>query len=223
MAAYLIYTDDSGDEYFSLHTGIMIPIDRWRDHLTSWKKYRRALYKKHGVLDDYEIHTYKWVMGKGDPVENPIRDTQGKDINTVVGYRREWATKALLTILRMEGVQIFTTVAGTANKSDAYGRYLEELDESLAKAGDWGIVVLDGSPRNPDPAPAAEHRRLPLRTRAIVEDVWVQDASVSQFIQIADLAAHSAFQHLAQNPARKFMWDWYPTHLHDRERICACR
>ncbi|MEV6351010.1 DUF3800 domain-containing protein [Actinoplanes sp. NPDC051851] len=215
--------DDSGNEDFSVHTGALVPVDRWREHLMAWKSYRRALYKKHGVLDDYEIHTHEWVMGKGKPVENPVSDGNGQDINTVVGYRRQWATKALLAITKLNDFQTFTVKSDTANKADAYCHFLRELDESLAKQLDWGVVVLDGCPKNPDPAPTAEHRRLPLRTRAIVEDVWIQDSSVSQFIQIADLAAHSAFQHLVQNPARSFMWDWYPEHLHDQERVCVCR
>ncbi|GAA2585221.1 hypothetical protein GCM10010435_74050 [Winogradskya consettensis] len=150
-------------------------------------------------------------------------DGRGDSINNVVGYRREWARKALQTIGSMPGIQVCTVAAETANKRDAYRHYLETLDRSLAAEGDVGIVVMDGSPRNPDPAASEEHRRLPLQTRAIVEDGWVQDSSVSQFIQVADLAAHCAFQNQAQQPDRSFMWDWYPDHLHDRERVCGCR
>ncbi|WP_203834662.1 hypothetical protein [Winogradskya humida] len=61
-------------------------------------------------------------------------------------------------------------IAETANKRDAYRYYLEILDSSLAAEGDVGIVVTDGSPRNLDPAASEERRRLPLLTRAIVED-----------------------------------------------------
>ncbi|GAA2466982.1 hypothetical protein Ahu01nite_004630 [Winogradskya humida] len=102
----------------------------------------------------YEIHAEAWIVG----------------INNVVGYRREWARKALQTIGGMPGSQVCTVIAETANKRDAYRYYLEILDSSLAAEGDVGIVVTDGSPRNLDPAASEERRRLPLLTRAIVED-----------------------------------------------------
>ena len=58
-----------------------------------------------------------------------------------------------------------------------------------------------------------QHRKLKLKDRLIVEDVWMKDSAHCQFIQIADMAVHAAFQAVARNPDKSFMWDWYAEYL----------
>jgi hypothetical protein len=41
-------------------------------------------------------------------------------------------------------------------------------------------------------------------------------------MQMADLAAHSAYHAARRKQSREFMWDWYGTHLHDMEWECQC-
>ena len=38
----------------------------------------------------------------------------------------------------------------------------------------------------------------------------MQSSRHSQLVQAADLAAYAAFQHVAADPDRRFMWEWYP-------------
>jgi len=47
-------------------------------------------------------------------------------------------------------------------------------------------------------------------SRRIVEDAWLQDSDNSQFIQVADLVVHAAFQSVVRQPAGAFMWNWCP-------------
>ncbi len=59
------------------------------------------------------------------------------------------------------------------------------------------------------------HRQLEIKSRRIIEDPLMQSSRHSQPIQMADLVAHAAFQHLHEDPERRFMWDWYPELLAD--------
>ena len=38
----------------------------------------------------------------------------------------------------------------------------------------------------------------------------MQSSRHSQLIQMTDLIAYAAFQHLVADPEKRFMWDWYP-------------
>jgi hypothetical protein len=85
------------------------------------------------------------------------------------------------------------------------------------------VVMVDGA----DPRLRGEHRLLELESRRVLEDPWHERSHRSQLLQIADLTVHAAYQHVAQNPSRKFMWDWYPNQLGESIRIelstgCCC-
>jgi hypothetical protein len=51
----------------------------------------------------------------------------------------------------------------------------------------------------------------------------VQDSASSNFIQMADVIAHSLFQHLVLNQEKRALWNWYPAYIHKIERECVCR
>lgn len=218
---YVGYVDDSGDETMSLHSAVLVPVAHWSSHLTKWKRYRHNLRKKHDVPPEFELHASHWLEGKDRPSLDP-----GAAINTTKGIRREWATKALLGIAAMPDLKVFTAVTKTNVKSEAYADFLLRLDESLAAYDGYTMIVVDGDPKNADQSIHRAHRTLALGTRRIIEDGFVQNAAASQFIQMADLVVHSAFQHLAGNPDRSYMWDWYPRYLHANElgaAGCVCQ
>jgi len=217
--SFLLYCDDSGDESDSYYSALLIPMDRWAILLSQWLQFRQWLYKKHEVPSRYELHAYKWIPAKGTP---PVPSKPDALINTSVGLRREIAQKALKAIASMEGLGVITCHQPGAIKSEAYATLVATVDAELASRGDWALMIGDGSPKNPDPHVQRAHRDLDVKTRRIVEDGWVQDAHASQFIQAADLVAHCAFQAHRQESSRRFMWDWYTTHMHDKEWVCCC-
>mgnify|MGYP001677526960 FL=1 len=51
---------------------------------------------------------------------------------------------------------------------------------------------------------------LNLKTRNIIEDPFFINSHTSQWIQVADLIAYSAYQCVLHSPAKEFTWDWYP-------------
>ncbi len=216
---YLLYTDDSGEGSVSFYSALLMPIAGWTVALDQWLKYRRWLHKAHGVPASFELHAYEWIPGKGP---DPVPSKPQAPINRVKGLRQEVAKKGLQTIKAMHDVGVVTCRHPSGVRADAYERLLELVDSELRRRDAWAVVVVDGDPKNPDPHVRDAHRGLKLKDRRIVEDGWVQNAEVSQFIQMADLVVHSAFQADRRLPARMFMWDWYAAYVHDREWICSC-
>jgi hypothetical protein len=63
----------------------------------------------------------------------------------------------------------------------------------------------------------AAHRGLKLADRHIIEDPLFQVSHRSQWVQMADLAAWSAYHGLLRTPRRRFAWEWYGTYLGARD------
>lgn len=215
---YLLYTDDSGEAGVTFFSGLLIPIDQWTESLRRWLEFRRWMHKKHQVPASFELHAYAWTPAKDVPVPNDA----DAPVNTTKGIRREIPEKGLKTISALPGLAVVTVQHPSPVKADAYKDLLEGVSDELEKRGAWALMVVDGDPKNPDPHVRDAHRQLKLKHRRVIEDGWLQDASVSQFIQMADLVAHSAFQAHHKLPARQFMWGWYAQHVHELEWRCGC-
>lgn len=216
---YVLYTDDSGDGagdvFFS---GLLIPIDQWTESLRRWLKFRRWMHKQHQVSARYELHAYQWIPAK----DVPVPGDPTAPVNTTKGIRQQVAENGLKTISKLPGLGVITVRHPSPVKADAYETLLNAVDDALRKQDAWALLVVDGDPKNPDPHVRDAHRKLDIERRRIIEDGWHQDASMSQFIQMADLVAHSAFQAHDRAPGRQFMWDWYKKHIHAVEWHCGC-
>lgn len=90
--------------------------------------------------------------------------------------------------------------------AEAYAWFITELNELLADLDEEAMVVVDGLD---DSSYRPAHRQLDIKTRRIIEDPLMQSSRHSQLIQMADLVAYAAFQHLVADPEKRFMWDWY--------------
>lgn len=71
------------------------------------------------------------------------------------------------------------------------------------------FVDGDGS----DPRYFTAHRELKLAGRHIIEDPLFQYSHRSQWVQMADMVAYAAYQHLARYRGKEFAWSWYERHL----------
>lgn len=214
---YLIYCDDSGDAEASYYSAVLVPVSGWSRVLGDWLTFRKWLYSKYGVPARFE-HANQWINAKGAPVVEPPE----APINTSAPLRREITEKALKTVRTMGPLRIVGCRHPGPVKAEAYQALVQAVEAVLAEDGDWGLMVVDGAPENPDPHVRQAHRDLEIHSRRILEDGWVQNAHDSQFIQMADLVAHCLYQAHAAQPAREFMWDWYSSYLHERERVCLC-
>lgn len=104
------------------------------------------------------------------------------------------------------------TVARKGNSvRPAYDGLLDEVQAMLVERNAYGILIVDGE--DTDVTYWAAHRDLKLADRRVVEDPWMQASHASQLVQIADLVAYSAHQHITRPAGREQMADWYLYHV----------
>jgi hypothetical protein len=113
---------------------------------------------------------------------------------------------------RQTGVYVAAVARQGKTVREVYAQFVENIDFWLGDRGEQGVCIVDGGDDSPY-RPA--HRGLPLRTRHLLEDPLMQSSRHSQLIQAADRVAHAAFQNVAQDSDKRFMWDWYPRLLAD--------
>ena len=215
-AVNFYYVDDSGDEDQDLLSALEVPAESWRETLRLWLTWRRWLYNhpKFRVPASYEFHGAEFIEGRGDPVP-PWVDESGvahaPPLNTTKGLRREVYWRALRQIAHAqgEGVRLLTVHRGGVDKMAIYHELLSWIADELQATKRYGFVMVDGR----DPNYTRQHRLLKLKKRLVIEDVWMKDSAQCQFIQMADLCVHAAFQAVVLNQDKSFMWHWYADHL----------
>jgi len=210
------YVDDSGDDDQTLLTAVEIPVEHWAICLKVWLGWRKALFRKHRLPASFEIHTGEFLRGKGDPAPvlldakgAPLPTKEQPRINTSKGLRREIIHGSVAQIGLSPRTRFFTIYAEGTDKMALYRDLLEWIEQELVIEQKHGLMLVDGIDSNY----RLQHRALPIRTRRIMEDVWMQDSVHSQFIQVADIAVHAAFQGIVQNANKRFAWNWYQDYL----------
>jgi hypothetical protein len=205
----LFFVDDSGDASIGVITALTFMADRWPTVLKGWLGWRRWMYKTWHLPTDFELHGQEFISGHGEVP--PYHDAAGQEhiplISTTLGLRKQAYRTCLEQIDRQAELKVTTLACDGAGVPETYKRFVTTVDEWLGDMGEWGLLIVDGKD---DASYRPAHRSLELRTRRIIEDPLMQSSRHSQLIQMADLAAHAAFQHLKEDPERRFMWDWYP-------------
>ncbi|MGW1044043.1 DUF3800 domain-containing protein [Streptomyces sp. NPDC002547] len=214
MSARIFYIDDSGAEStgYIVYGWLEVALEHWSASLRCWLDFRKQLYQHTGIPADYELHATKFITGRSNPSIH-------HEWNRHKRLRGRVAQDALATIETMPGTRAGavwrrTTKTGRAyyaERASVYEALLHHLDDTLARVGDHGIIVMDGD--GTDPAYRREHRKLKLATRNIVEDPWFIGSHASQPVQAADLLAYTAYQTVLRHPGKRFMWHWWPTLL----------
>jgi hypothetical protein len=205
----LFYIDDSGSEQTNtaVYAWVELLVPSWREALRGWLDWRHELYRSVGIPADFELHATKFLGGRGRPT--------GTSWDEVKSYRAPVMADALRTISALPGLctgAVFrrTTSRGReyhASKADAYAALVRVLDARLTAAGEFGLIVMDGD--GTDPSYRVAHRDLKLATRSVIEDPLFQGSHHSQWVQMADLVAYTAYMHLARIPTKQHTWDWY--------------
>jgi hypothetical protein len=200
---YLFYVDDSAGGGHDLLTAVGVDARAWSASLGGWLTFRRGLASNYGLPKGYELHAGTFVTGRGWPNEAEPRAAINRDLS----LRRRIYEQALDVIAADTNLSIHTVHhVGRQDRYRIYRALLDHLDDWLTERGDVGLVAMDGN----DQLYAKVHRGLPLGSRRIIEDAWLQESHSNQFVQVADLVVHAAFQSVIRRPARAFMWDWYP-------------
>lgn len=207
----LIYIDDSGSP--QAHTTVFgwveTQAENWRAVLRIWLDWRHELHRTTGISSGFELHATSFLGGRGRPTGT------NWDLRKV--HRVEVVEQALRTIGSIPGLntgavfQRSETVKGS-HKSETYARLVNSIDERLTREGDFGIIIMDGD--GTDPTYRVPHRALTLATRSLIEDPLFQVAHSSQWVQMADLVAYTAYMRVARSPRRRFSWGWYEMLAH---------
>lgn len=207
----IFFVDDSGDQTIAVLAAISFELSEWHRVLIEWLGWRRWMWKHYGLPTDFELHAQEFISGRG---EISYRDSggmvQSPRINSVLGLRKEAYRRSLAQINRQEGVSVLAAAWQGRTIAETYTWFIAELDELLADLGEEAIIVVDGLD---DSSYRPAHRQLDIKTRRVIEDPLMQSSRHSQLIQMTDLVAYAAFQHLVADPEKRFMWDWYPTLL----------
>jgi hypothetical protein len=200
----LFYVDDSGNETVTTFSAVSVPVQAWTAALDSWLGWRRHLHAAHGIDVRSRLHAADWLAGRGRPSSDPAAA-----INRSKPIRWQEFVSALDAVAVMPGMEVMTTFVLGGHRKPAYRALMGWIDRRLREADDYGLIVVDGESGEL----RTMHRELDIATRRIVEDPWMRDARESQWPQVADFVAHTAFQAIVRTPSRAFMWEWYEQRL----------
>jgi Protein of unknown function (DUF3800) len=200
----LFYVDDSGNEAVTTFSAVSVPVRTWTAALDSWLGWRRHLHAAHGIDVRTRLHAADWLAGRGRPSSD-----HAAAINRSKPIRWREFVSALDAVAAMPGVEVMTTFTPHDRRKPPYRALMGQIDRYLRRADDYGLVILDGESGEL----RTMHRELDISTRRIVEDPWMRNARESQWPQVADFVAHTAFQAIVRAPNRAFLWEWYKQRL----------
>ena len=207
----LFYVDDSGtvDTGWIVYSWVECATTGWNTCLRAWLDFRKDLFAKHGIPVSYELHATKFAAGRGNPSRNTTWNQQKANRGPVL----EDALRAINDCAHLHVGTVFRRTATTGSaynreRGDLYRDLVGVLDQRLGAAGEAGMIVMDG--RAVDSYYDA-HRGLTLAARNILEDPIFVDSHRSQWVQMADIVAWSAYQHLSKTTGH-FAKNWY-THV----------
>jgi hypothetical protein len=214
--ARFFYVDDSGaeDTGYVVYSWIECTFSTWHAGLRAWLDLRKSLYEQYQIPPAMELHATKFINGRGTPSVN------GGNLNMSKAARRDVAEQALTIIGQCEELRVGTvfrhttarTKQFTIQKNQTYTALVDHLDARLGAAGEHGMILMDGDGSRAQGYYDA-HRNLKLSNRCIIEDPLFVPAHRSQWVQMADLVAWSAYQNLLRHTGKKFAWEWYDTYL----------
>lgn len=211
----LFYVDDSGSPQSGIVVYSWLECDAtaWRAGLQSWLDLRQQLHTQHGIPPDYPIHAAPFAAGRGRPSSDPTVNQDRR--------RRHHIMRAMLAHLAAtDGVHIGTVYRRTTARRDAYAahridvyqRLVASLDTRLARHHEHGLVFTDGD--GSDHSYASAHQSLTIDRRHLVEDPqFPRHPKRNPWLQMADLVAWTAYQHLHRAPNRRYAWHWYERYL----------
>lgn len=212
----LIYVDDSGAEVtgFATFSWIEVPLDEWGAALEEVLEWRSDLTRVHQIPKHFELHATKFANGRGAPSLDPTWNVRKAHRSAVLDEAfARFATWSWLRAGTVYSESALRRVAFAKERARVYAELIGHLDDRLAAAREWGLLVMDGD--GTDTSYITAHRELPIRTRSLIEDPAFQHSSRSQWVQIADVIAYAAYQKLVAIPEKQFAWGWYDS-LGDR-------
>lgn len=212
MDVRLFYVDDSGarDTGWVVYGWVEVLITDWRPALKHWLAWREALAASDSIPKRFEIHMTKFAGGRGRP-SNDEKWNGHKRRPEIVGE----ALDTLVTMPKAMVGSVYSKVnrpsgsAYVAEQARVYQELVLDFDRRVGVTNDFGVVIMDGA-QGGNGHYVAAHRHLDIDTRNIIEDPCFYQSHSNQWVQMADIVAFCAYQHLARIPSKEDSWDWYP-------------
>jgi hypothetical protein len=214
----MYYVDDSGaaESGWIVYAWIECAVTDWTSALRCWLDLRKRLYEEHRIPPSYELHAAVFAGGRGLPSIDPAWNA--RKINRAVVMQ-----EVLNAIGSNESIRVGVVHRVTHRRGTAYGVEVGKVYEALvtrvnersAAAAELAMIYVDGD--GTAPAYYEAHRGLTLADRRVIEDPLFQTSARSQWIQMADVVAWTAYQALVRTPNRTFAWEWYDRFLLSRD------
>ncbi|MFI6516556.1 DUF3800 domain-containing protein [Spirillospora sp. NPDC050679] len=206
----LYFVDDGGDARTTVvfaSLGIDLPhIDAAKRH---WLDFRAELAAdaRLGIPADSPLHSVKLAGARGRYSHRSRSSSRA----THRQHSQEVILRGLQATAAMTGVRIRAVYRETDNygrdRPALYAALLSQLNAELAASGTYGVVIFDGD--GTEGALRRAHRALPDERRHILGDPVFRPARHLDLLQAADMLAYSAYQSIAKQPSRAFMWHWF--------------
>lgn len=214
MIDRLYYVDDSGDPRFgwAVYGWVSCSPVGWRIALRKWLEFRKRLWREYSIPIAKELHATDFINGRGRLSVDPSI-THWKD------FGREVALECLAFVRDCSEIEVGSAVRQTqevgaaysAEKAALYEKVVRLWDANAADRNAFVLITMDGD--GSDQSYFKAHRRLPLDTRHVIEDPIFHDSKRSQWAQIADLVAFTAYAHADRHAKNQYAWLWYEEFL----------
>ena len=207
---HLIYIDDSRDEVLCVFSALAIPVDQWHPTFQIVRDFRRELRRTYGIYVHQELHTWKFVSGRGRPSDRIV--TKGERATIFKG--------TLAMMAAFPGARLFNAVFPLNQDERAFERMLNRINRTLEAWGSYAVLVCDEGKEvaytrlvrrmyvyNPIPSQygmwqdtEATWKNIPLER--VVEDPFFKDSAQSYFVQLVDFSAYALLRRERPIPSK---------------------
>ncbi|MGW1177525.1 hypothetical protein ACWD4P_27870 [Kitasatospora sp. NPDC002543] len=202
------FIDDSGNSDITLFGLIRVP--QTGGELTTEAAWTRFLEELAGnphlvFQPGTYLHAVDLVAGRGGLLHHtPGLAPTRRQKEEAAGVVR----RGLQVLADVPGIGVSVVYSRRASREAVYGALVEQLNDRHASADSTCEVVMDGN--GTEKRLKAAHHDLPRDRRHVIGEPLLVPARLRHLLQAADFVAHAGFQSLVRDPAREFMWDWFP-------------
>ncbi|MER6220935.1 DUF3800 domain-containing protein [Streptomyces sp900105755] len=207
----IYFVDDSGDSrQLALLGWLRVDLGHSSGPIGHWQAFRSELHADPylDIRPGDRLHAVSLAGGRGRPVYGVPRPPGTSPKQPY----REVIRRALTTIGSMPAVTVGSAYRMAEPgrqfghvKQELYETWVQRINAAHATAETHAFVIFDGN--GTETGLRRAHRRLP-GPRHMIGDPCLIPARHNPLLQAADQIAYTAYQQLARQPQRRFMWDW---------------
>jgi len=202
MSFRMYFVDDSGEPTrgIAVYSWIEVDTAQATEAMNVWLRFRQQLFERHQIPTDVEIHSTNFLAGRGHP------STEDK-VNKSKIVRREIFIDALKIIGDLPGVSIGAVYRSSPRRRNSFAEAMREtfcrlvlgIDRRLFLGNLQGIIVIDGEGDGSCRFYTRVYRSLNLSGQQLIAGPFFEPSYDSQWIQIADIVAYTAFSGFTKN------------------------